>query len=394
MTSCLRPTQNPGDIIGAVFAINGRIVAAEIYQSNQLFMSMWPDLVRAYSTEALALSNERADTSLNTSTVREFLHDAQQDEGRSKGKERPFNIRENATAISTEISDATGLWIHRGYISKHTQSADANTPDALATNILEIGSIDDRPIESLAYDESVLLRNDNSEHRWRAVIVRNTAENHFNMDEGMVIQLNTSRIQILSLRHAFSAEMPSIEHGSMSADVPDASRTKRNGVSKYGILAIVAAIGLFTALLDVLLGHIRRNVFLFIRERSRSIIWAVADSFLALVRFPSFVFPVYLQRSFSRSRLHFREFLFAPMLPAQNRVAAVGRLAFITAFCPAVAFISLSMSSEEPGPKDSANCCEAMRGNQRGHLSAPPSITKLAVPVSRDKPKAVHSIPG
>ena len=376
------PDENPADIFGAVFAINGRIVAAELYHSNQLFMSMWSSLVRAYSTEALALSNARAEASPNISTVREFLRDTQQNEERSKRKENSFNTQENTAAISTEITDASGIWIHRGSISKLAQSADANTPDTLAVNILENGLVDGRSIDSLGYGESVLLRNDNSELRWRAFIARNTAEietmellehdeavamrntdagivntagSHFVTWEAAALLLNGSHIQTLNRAHVFSAEMPSTENGGRSEEIRDVFGTSSDAVAKLVMVAFATATGLFATFLRVFVGHFRRY-FLFIGERSVSAIVVGTKSFLVVVRFASLVSSIYLQRLFARSRLKFRQFmLFTPMPPAQYRVAAVALVAFTTVACPVVTFASLPTSSGKPELTDSAD---------------------------------------
>src|SRR4029079_17005969 len=40
------------DVIGAVFAINGKLSSAEIYGSHALFQKMWPNLLRAFAGEA------------------------------------------------------------------------------------------------------------------------------------------------------------------------------------------------------------------------------------------------------------------------------------------------------------------------------------------------------
>ena len=42
------------DVVGVVFAINGRITSAEIYPSNGLFRKMWPKLIDAGATEAIS----------------------------------------------------------------------------------------------------------------------------------------------------------------------------------------------------------------------------------------------------------------------------------------------------------------------------------------------------
>ena len=46
--------EQDNDIIGYAFAINGRLNSADIYPSNGLFRKMWPKLLRASATEAIA----------------------------------------------------------------------------------------------------------------------------------------------------------------------------------------------------------------------------------------------------------------------------------------------------------------------------------------------------
>lgn len=46
--------QQHTDIVGIAFAINGKINAADIYQSPELFGKCWPKLIEAAATEALA----------------------------------------------------------------------------------------------------------------------------------------------------------------------------------------------------------------------------------------------------------------------------------------------------------------------------------------------------
>jgi hypothetical protein len=48
------------DVIGVAVAIGGRITGADVYPSNGLFRKMWPKLVRAAATEALAESRKTA----------------------------------------------------------------------------------------------------------------------------------------------------------------------------------------------------------------------------------------------------------------------------------------------------------------------------------------------
>jgi hypothetical protein len=42
------------DVVGVTFAIDGRVVAADVYSSNALFRQMWPKLLRAHAIRAVA----------------------------------------------------------------------------------------------------------------------------------------------------------------------------------------------------------------------------------------------------------------------------------------------------------------------------------------------------
>jgi hypothetical protein len=61
------------DIAGAVFAIDGRLVAADVYASNQLFRQMWPSLLRAYTIQSLMAPNGAAPNLPSVESVKAFL---------------------------------------------------------------------------------------------------------------------------------------------------------------------------------------------------------------------------------------------------------------------------------------------------------------------------------
>ena len=46
------------NVIGAVFVINGEVVGADVYASSVLFKKLWPKMLDAYATEALADLNQ------------------------------------------------------------------------------------------------------------------------------------------------------------------------------------------------------------------------------------------------------------------------------------------------------------------------------------------------
>jgi hypothetical protein len=55
--AALQEAGEAGDISGAVFAVDGRLVAADVYASPALFHQMWPKLVRAYAVQSLMAPN-------------------------------------------------------------------------------------------------------------------------------------------------------------------------------------------------------------------------------------------------------------------------------------------------------------------------------------------------
>jgi hypothetical protein len=145
-----------GRIIGAIFVINGRIEAAEIYHSPTLFQQMWPKLVHAYATEAIALSDVESAPLPTILDLREFLAAAEQGKARDLGSDS--TIRESDAAIFTSTVDRNGSWIYRSYLPKY--SSDRQTPEGAILNVLESGKVSGRLITSLDPNELVVLRSD------------------------------------------------------------------------------------------------------------------------------------------------------------------------------------------------------------------------------------------
>ncbi len=109
------------EIVGVVFAINGRIASAEVYPSSGLFGKMWPKLLEAAATEAIAEKDGKAADLPSISAVAQFLDDA--DKGKSEpdvalapGLARHTVDAPASLAVATKRSD--GLEIHRTYLAK------------------------------------------------------------------------------------------------------------------------------------------------------------------------------------------------------------------------------------------------------------------------------------
>ena len=65
--------EKDADIVGYVFAVNGKINSADIYPSNGLFRKMWPKLLRASVTEALGERDGTAEPAPPVADANSFL---------------------------------------------------------------------------------------------------------------------------------------------------------------------------------------------------------------------------------------------------------------------------------------------------------------------------------
>ncbi len=108
-----------GDIVGYVFAVNGKLNSADIYPSNGLFRKMWTKLLNASVTEAIGHKDGAREPAPLIEAVTAFLSDAE----RGKASEKTLNAglkldtREGDKAYYFETNRASG-WVHRNYLAK------------------------------------------------------------------------------------------------------------------------------------------------------------------------------------------------------------------------------------------------------------------------------------
>jgi len=108
------------DIIGYVYAINGKIKSADVYMSNALFRKMWPKLLAANVTEAIGEKNTAAGLPPSLKDVEAFLASAQA----APKSERKMNasvqlvIAASDLALYTESRRADGSGVHQKYVAK------------------------------------------------------------------------------------------------------------------------------------------------------------------------------------------------------------------------------------------------------------------------------------
>ncbi len=110
-----------GDIIGYVFAVNGRINSADIYPSNGLFRKMWAKLLNASVTEAVGeRSKAAAADTPSIEAVRDFLSAAEKGtlHAQEIGSLAHQETRDAASALFVEAARPGGDWVHRNYLAK------------------------------------------------------------------------------------------------------------------------------------------------------------------------------------------------------------------------------------------------------------------------------------
>ena len=104
------------NVIGAVFLVNGTIEGADIYGSHALFRQMWPKLLRAYATEAIALGRSEAKAPATVRDIAEFLAAAEQ--GHISDIGHATLVRESDSAVFAVMNGGGGKWVYRGYLPK------------------------------------------------------------------------------------------------------------------------------------------------------------------------------------------------------------------------------------------------------------------------------------
>ena len=118
--------ESADDIIGYVFAINGKLNSADLYPSNGLFRKMWPKLLDANAVEAISDKAAAGAAPPANPDVLAFLKAAEA----GKAAEQPLTnaikleTREAAGALFFEsrrapaAPGADAAWVHRSYIAK------------------------------------------------------------------------------------------------------------------------------------------------------------------------------------------------------------------------------------------------------------------------------------
>lgn len=112
------------NVIGYVFAINGKVNSADVYASNALFVKLWPKMLKASAVEAIAeLQKDAKFEPLSQAQVKTFLSESE--DGARSEKEVTARVklvtRENKQSVFFETLDGAdeSTWVHRNYIKKN-----------------------------------------------------------------------------------------------------------------------------------------------------------------------------------------------------------------------------------------------------------------------------------
>jgi len=112
--------ETEADVVGYVFAINGKLNSAEIYPSNGLFRKMWPKLVKASITEAIGQKDADREATPASDAAQAFLTETMKGEASEKPLTSGLRLETRAAdkAFYFETRRADGAFVHRSYLAK------------------------------------------------------------------------------------------------------------------------------------------------------------------------------------------------------------------------------------------------------------------------------------
>jgi len=115
--------QSKSDVIGYVFAINGKVNSADVYASRALFVKLWPKLLKASAVEAIAELNKDDEAKpVAAETVETFLAESEKPKPATKAVTTRVRMvtKEDDKNIFFETQDREQKdgWVHRNYIRK------------------------------------------------------------------------------------------------------------------------------------------------------------------------------------------------------------------------------------------------------------------------------------
>jgi hypothetical protein len=115
--------EGKSDVIGYAFAINGKVLYADVYGCRALFQKVWPRLLRANAIEAVAQrEKDKQFAPVQAAAVQAFLDDAARGKASSreamKGHRQVTRETERNVLFETQSLDQKGSWIRFNYLAK------------------------------------------------------------------------------------------------------------------------------------------------------------------------------------------------------------------------------------------------------------------------------------
>jgi hypothetical protein len=124
----LEPSLNDKtDVIGFVYAINGEINSAEIYNNKGLFRALWPKLLDAAVTEAITeYRPDRHFQPVHSAELKTFFETALSGSVTERSVSKSIRVRTCASATTVLFEtldlDADAVWIHKSFINKEKET--------------------------------------------------------------------------------------------------------------------------------------------------------------------------------------------------------------------------------------------------------------------------------
>ena len=110
------------DVIGYIFAVNGKIEGGDVYGSSSLFKKVWPTLLRGSAVEALSeRKKEKKFEPITAEAVKTFL--AEVEKGKTtqrdvtKRTQRVQQESKKGVIFETRDKDNNGVCVRRSYIA-------------------------------------------------------------------------------------------------------------------------------------------------------------------------------------------------------------------------------------------------------------------------------------
>ncbi len=115
------------DVIGFVYAINGEINTAEVYNNKSLFRALWPKLLDAAITEAITEYKPGSQTRLvRAESIRAFFETALSGSVTRRDVWKTTRVKTYTTRTTllfeTQDLEANGAWLHKTFVEKGTDA--------------------------------------------------------------------------------------------------------------------------------------------------------------------------------------------------------------------------------------------------------------------------------